>query len=160
MPSSLVLTLDFAAHRNFAFLQAVAGDFTAFYSARRIRNCNAYALDKEFRPKMRSALDYYNTNAKTLSRDTKINALMSQVEDMRTVLGRNLQLLIDREVRIDRLVEKSQQTRRDSLVFMQKSIRLKREARNKSMKLSLLIGGSFLLLVLIFIFRGIKQGWF
>jgi hypothetical protein len=144
---------------NFAFLQAVASDFTSNYSARRIRNCNAYALDKDFRPTLRTALNYYNTNAKALSRDAKINALMGQVEDMKTVLGRNMQLLIDRETRIDRLMQKSQQTKRDSLVFKQKSIRMKREQRNKSWKMTLVMGGTFLCLVLVFMFVGIRKGW-
>lgn len=147
-------------YRNFAFLQAVARDFTAKYSARRIRTCNAYALDKDFRGTLRSTLNYYNNNSKTLSQDQKINALMTQVEDMRSILGRNITLMIERETRIDRLVEKSEQTRRDSLVFKRNSVQIKKAARNKSYKLSFLIAGIFLLLFLILIFAGIKNGWF
>lgn len=142
-------------HRNFAFLQSVARDFTAKYSARRIRNCNAYALDKDFRPTLRSALNYYNNNAASLSRDHKVNALMAQVEDMKTLLGRNINLLIERDTKIDRLMEKSEQTKRDSLIFKRKSIRMKREARNKNAKLGILIAGCFVLLFLILLRVGL-----
>lgn len=137
----------------------MAQDFSAKYSARRIRNCNAYALDKDFRPSMRTTLDYYNKNANTLSRDQKINALIAQVEDMKSLLGRNITLLLERETRIDRLVESSNQARRDSLLFKRQSLRMKREMRNKSYKLWFLIAGIFLLLFLILLFTGIKNGW-
>ena len=108
---------------------------------------------------MRSALDYYNTNSKTLSRDQKINELAAQVEDLKSVLGRNMTLLIERETRIDRLMEKSQQTRRDSLIFKRKSIRLKREARSRSIKLTLLMILGFVFLCVIIYFIGRNKGW-
>jgi len=147
-------------HRNFAFLQAIARDFATKYSARKIRTCNAYALDKDFRPTVRAAMDYYNTNATTLSRDHKISMLMAQVDDLRNILGRNVHLLIERETKIDSLMEKSEQTRIDSLVFKKQSIRMKREQRNKSIKLSILIGGFFFLIFLYFLSMGFKYGWF
>ncbi len=155
-----LLTANFFVCRNFAFLQAAARDFTTKYSARRIRTCNAYALDKDFRGSLRSTLNYYNTNSKVLSRDQKIDALMTQVEDMRSILGRNITLLIERETKIDRLMEKSEQTRRDSLVFKRNSNHLKRATRNKSYKMAFLIAGIFLLLSLLLIFVLVKEGSF
>jgi len=93
-------------------------------------------------------MDYYNNNAKTLSQDHKVRALMAQVDDLRSILGRNVNLLIERETRIDTLVEKSEQTMIESQVFKKKSIKMKREERRKSIKMSILIGGFFLLLFL------------
>jgi Synaptobrevin len=105
-------------------------------------------------------MDYYNTNATTLSQDHKISMLMAQVDDLRNVLGRNVHLLLERETKIDSLMEKSEQTRIDSLVFKKQSIRMKREQRNKSIKMSILIGGFFFLVFLYFLSIGIKYGWF
>eukprot|EP00934_Nitzschia_sp_Nitz4_P006628 Nitzschia sp. Nitz4//scaffold3_size479765//123077//123949//NITZ4_000053-RA/size479765-processed-gene-0.65-mRNA-1//1//CDS//3329550617//6618//frame0 len=141
----------------FAFLQAVNRDFVSTYTARRIRNCNAYAMDKDFKPTLRSTLDYYNLNRAKLSRDQKINALMAQIEDMKAVLGRNITLLLERETKIDRLVEKSERTRRDSLIFKKKSIRVKRELRQKSYKLWFLIAGLIATLILVVLLVGLKQ---
>ncbi len=140
-------------------MQAVARDFNAKYSPRKIRNCNAYALDKEFRPTVRAALDYYNTNAKMLSQEQRVTMLMAQVDDLRNVLGRNVNLLIQQETKIDTLIEKSEQTKKDSLVFKRKSIRMKREQRTKSIKLSILIGGGGVLFLLILIIAIAKSGW-
>lgn len=102
-------------------------------------------------------MDYYNLNRSKLSRDQKINALVAQIEDMKSVLGRNITLLLERETKIDRLVEKSEQTRIDSLVFKRKSMQVKREQRTKSIKLWFIIAGMFLLLFLILLFRGLKK---
>ena len=102
-------------------------------------------------------MDYYNLNRATLSRDHKINALIAQVEDMKTVLGRNITLLMERETKIDRLMEKSEQTRLDSLVFKRKSIRMKKQARAKSYKLWFLIAGLILGIFGTILYAGIKK---
>lgn len=102
-------------------------------------------------------MDYYNVNRTTLSRDHKINALVAQVEDMKTVLGRNITLLLEREGKIDRLMQKSEQTRRDSMVFKRKSIRMKKEARQKSYKLWFLIAGMFLVIFVTVLYAGMKR---
>mmetsp|Transcript_101687 Transcript_101687/g.152374 ORF Transcript_101687/g.152374 Transcript_101687/m.152374 type:complete len:273 (-) Transcript_101687:172-990(-) len=132
---------------NFAFLQAVANDFTDKYTPRRIKNCNAYALDKDFKPLLRTAMDYYNTNHKMLGRDVKINGLLTKVEDMKALLGRNLHLLLERDQKLERLVEKSEQTRIDSLVFKKKAVKLKNHHRGQSYKLGFLIAGIFVLIL-------------
>lgn len=81
---------------------------------------------------------------------------MAQVDDLRNVLGRNVNLLIERETRMDSLMEKSEQTKKDSLVFKRKSIRMKREQRTKSIKMSILIGGCFFLVLLILVRKAVK----
>lgn len=94
-----------------------------------------------------------------LSQDQRVNMLMAQVDDLRNVLGRNVNLLIQQETKINSLIEKSEQTKKDSLVFKRKSIRMKREQRNKSFKLSILIAGGGVLLLLILITLIAKSGW-
>jgi hypothetical protein len=128
-------------------LQTVANDFTDKYTARRIKNCNAYALDKDFKPLLRTSMDYYNLNHKSLGRDAKINGLLTKVEDMKSVLGRNLHLLLEREQKLERLFEKSEQTRKDSLIFKKKSVNFKKHSETQSYKLSFLIAGIFVLIL-------------
>jgi hypothetical protein len=132
---------------NFAFLQAIANDFCDKYTARRIKNCNAYALDKDFKPLLRTAMDYYSTNHKSLGRDVKINGMLTRVEDMKSVLGRNLHLLLERDQKLQSLVEKSEQTRRDSLIFKKKTVKLKNHHKLQSYKLGFLIAGAFVLIL-------------
>ena len=92
-------------------------------------------------------MDYYNTNRATLGRDEKVNQLMAQVEDMKTVLGRNIQLMLEREHKVNSLLETSEQARKDSLVFRKKSIYMKRQQRAKNRKLWCLIAGILLVIV-------------
>ena len=132
---------------NFAFLQAVARDFTGIYSARRIKNCNAYALDKDFSPKLRSTMHYYNINHTRLSRDQQVNQLMAKVEDLKSVLGRNIELMLERETQLDALMAKSEMARRDSLVFKKRSVKLKNHFWWKSYKLWILIALTLLVFV-------------
>lgn len=92
-------------------------------------------------------MHYYNINHDKLSRDQKVNELMAQVEDMKTVLGRNLHLLLDRETKLNNLLETSQQAKRDSLVFRKRSKSIRMQYRNRNTKLWLLIGGTLFLIL-------------
>lgn len=104
-------------------------------------------MDKQFAPNLRSSMHYYNINHDKLSRDQKVNELMAQVEDMKTVLGRNLHLLLDRETKLNNLLETSQQAKRDSLVFRKRSKSIRMQYRNRNTKLWLLIGGTLFLIL-------------
>uniref|UniRef100_A0A7R9WY67 V-SNARE coiled-coil homology domain-containing protein n=1 Tax=Craspedostauros australis TaxID=1486917 RepID=A0A7R9WY67_9STRA len=125
---------------NFAFLQAISKDFKAKYSTRKVKKAHAYAMDKDFAPTVRSVMHYYNTNHNELSRNQQIEKLKAQVEDLGDIMGRNLNLLLEREVKFDRLVDKSEQMKRDSLVFKKRAKKVKRQTMWKSYKLSILIG--------------------
>lgn len=124
---------------NFAYLQALAHDFGGRYSKRRIRNANSYAMDKEFQPMMRSTMHHYNIHRTELSRDHQVDSLLAKVEDLKNVLGRNMELLLEREQQLDSLVDKATQARLDSLVFKKQSAKAKRQMMIKSHKMWILI---------------------
>ena len=136
---------------NFAFLQAIAKDFQGEYSARRIKNCNAYALDKQFKPRLRTAMDYYNTHQTELGQDAKINAMLTKVEDMKSTIGKNIHLLLERDQKLSRLVEKSEQAKADTEIFKKKSKKLEKEMRGKNTKLWLILASIFILLIFTFV---------
>ena len=125
--------------RNFAFLQAISKEFVASFNRRRIQNCNAYALDKQFRPILRTTLHYYNTHHNELSKDQQVTKLLAQVEDMKAVLGRNINLLLERETRLDRLVDKSEQLKHDTQVFKKRTSTLVKDKKWKNVKYIALI---------------------
>lgn len=122
-------------YRNFAFLQALAHDFGARYNKRRIKVANSYAMDKEFKPVVRSTMHHYNMNRSDLSRDAQVNELLAKVEDLKNVLGRNLQLLLHREEQLDNLMVKSEKARRDSMVFKKHTTKLKKHTMMKNYKM-------------------------
>jgi hypothetical protein len=133
--------------RNFAFLQAISRDFTATFNRRRIDKANAYSLDKQFRPSLQSTMHYYNTHHTELSRDVQINALLAKVEDMKTVMGRNIALLLEREGKLDRLLDKSEQMKIESMVFKKRAKQVKRYYTNKSCEMWCLIFGTILVII-------------
>ncbi|KAL3910567.1 MAG: hypothetical protein SGILL_007644 [Bacillariaceae sp.] len=124
---------------NFAFLQALAHDFGGRYSKRRIRNANAYGMDKDFKPMIRSAMHHYNINREDLMRDAQVNRLLGKVEDLKNVLGRNMELMLEREHQLDSLMDKATQARRDSMVFKKKGTKVKKTMMMKSYKMWFLI---------------------
>ncbi len=122
---------------NFGFLQEIAREFGARYTKRRIQGANSYAMDKDFKPVIRSKMHHYNVHRQEIMREEnpQINNLLAQVEDLKTVLGRNLNLLLERDEYIDNLMDKAVQARRDSLVFKRKSRRVKKHVGMKAFKM-------------------------
>ena len=126
---------------NFAFLQAISHEFGGKYSQRKIRNANSYAFDKTFHPVLRSTLHHYNIHREKIIREdnAQIDQLMTQVEDLKSVLGRNLTLLLERDQHLNSLMDKASQARQDSMVFKRKSIKAKQQMERKNKKTIFLI---------------------
>jgi Synaptobrevin len=128
-------SLTASSGRNFAFLQALSHDFGARYSKRRIKDANSYAMDKEFKPVVKSTMHHYNIHRAELSRDAHINELLAKVEDLKSVLGRNLDLLLHRDDQLGTLMVKSEKARRDSMVFRKQAQKVKNHTMMVSYKI-------------------------
>lgn len=126
---------------NFAFLKAISRDFAAKYSKRRIKNANSYSLDKDFKSILRSTMHHYNIERNQMIREenSQIDHLRAQVEDLTIVMGRNLNLLLDRGMHIDSLMDKASQARRDSMVFKKRTVKVKKSMEMKAYKMWFLI---------------------
>ena len=92
----------------------------------RIRTANAYALDKNFGPTMRSAMHYHNIHHKELRQEEKVTRMLAQVQDIRDVMGRNLHMILERGQRFDGILAKSDKLNADADVFRKKSREAKR----------------------------------
>jgi len=126
---------------NFAFLQALSHDFGGRYSKRRIKNANSYAFDKDFKPVLRSTMHHYNIHRKDIIREenAQIDHLLGKVEDLKNILGRNLNLLLERDQHLDSLMHKASQARQDSMVFKKNSVKVKNHLATKAYKMWFLI---------------------
>jgi len=125
------LTLYFVSHRNFAFLENIQQEFVKMYRKGRIRTANAYALDKNFSPNMRSAMHYHNVNHKKLRQEEKVTRLLVQVSDIRDVMGRNLNMILERGEKFDGILARSDKLNADASVFRKKSRQAKRAMQRK-----------------------------
>lgn len=116
---------------NFAFLQQIQQEFSKQNRFRIISMANAYGMDKKFAPNFRSALHYYNINHSTLRQDDKVTAMMAQVEDMKDVMGRSIQLSMRRAANLERMLQKTDEMEADIQVFYKKAKVIKKRKKKQ-----------------------------
>jgi hypothetical protein len=88
-------------------------------------------MEKKFMPILRSAVHYHNINAAKISQDKHVQTAIGKVEDMKVVMGRNLNLLMERGENIDALASKSDHLREDASIFKRQSTRMRNKLRRK-----------------------------
>lgn len=81
---------------------------------------------------LRSGMHYHNINHKKLSSDAKVQALLAQVEDFKSVMGRNINILLENQPKFDRLQQMSDDLRQDANIFKKKSKILEQKTRRKN----------------------------
>jgi hypothetical protein len=106
---------------NFAFLDHICADFTKQYRKSRIEKANAYALDKAFTPKVRTAMHYHNVNHKTIAQEERVKKLLTKVDYMKRVMGVSINLLLEKGENLQKLVQKSDELETDAKIFRKKS---------------------------------------
>lgn len=119
-------------------MENLEGEFKKKFSARRIDKANAYGMEKSFSSVMSSALHHYNVNRSSFSTEELVRQRTAQIDDLKTVMGSNINLMLKRGENVEKLMEKSEALRRDSMVFQKQSNQLKKEMRRKSWCLTLL----------------------
>mmetsp|Transcript_10409 Transcript_10409/g.14701 ORF Transcript_10409/g.14701 Transcript_10409/m.14701 type:complete len:270 (-) Transcript_10409:1775-2584(-) len=134
---------------SFAFLDHVQTEFTKNYNSRKIDTAKAGAMVQSFSPELRSSIHHYNVNHVALSQDEKVRALTVQVDDLKSIMGNNLTLLIERVEDIDKLVDKSEQMKRDSLVFQKRTKQVHRKMSRKSTNVQVVLVVAVVFLIYI-----------
>jgi hypothetical protein len=129
LPHRLFFFLLLDSH--FAFLQHVQREFTKLYRQGRIQRSNAYAMNSSFGPAMRSAMHYHNTHHRQLRQEEKVKRIQAQVEDMKTVVGRNIEVLLQRGEKFDSMLDRSENLRADAAVFKKRTVRNRRIQRRR-----------------------------
>jgi hypothetical protein len=132
---------------NFAFLDHIHQEFNKHYRPRRIQSANAYAMEKKFMPILRSAVHYHNVNAAKIGQDKHVQTALGKVEDMKVVMGRNLNLLMERGENIDALASKSDFLREDASIFRRKSMRMRNKMQRKWICMAAIIAAIVLVLI-------------
>ncbi|KAL7567799.1 hypothetical protein ACA910_000551 [Epithemia clementina (nom. ined.)] len=126
---------------NFAFLNRMYVEFSRLYTQRRIEGANAFGMEKTFRPNMRSAMHYYNVNHDKISQEPKVAKLTTQVQALTQIMGRNLNLLLERGEDLEVMAAQTNELQEEAQVFYRKSKVMKRQLRLKYYKTILLRWG-------------------
>jgi hypothetical protein len=117
---------------NFHLLHQIQAEFTKLYGFRRINTAHAYSLDNTFAPVLRSAIHYHNVNHRELASDVKVQKIQSKVDNLQSILGRNISLVLDNQQRMEKLLATSEVMREDALVFRRKSQRVLQSTKKKN----------------------------
>jgi len=125
----------FANTRNYGFLEAVRKELTDKFSADKLEKARAYELEKSFSPLLSNFLHYFNTNPDAGSTDAKVIVLAAHVEDLKGVIGDNIQILLRRGECIESLASKAVDLEDQATVFKKRSSVAKETVKRKYHKM-------------------------
>jgi vesicle-associated membrane protein 7 len=108
-----------------------------------------------FKPTMRSAMHHYNVNHDKLARDEKVQALLARVDDMKSVMGRNINLLMERGEKFDHLVQKSDALVEDAQIFKKRARIIDRKRRRKTCMTRAICGSLICIMILVLLFSAV-----
>ena len=110
---------------------SIEQEFTKMFRSGRINTANAYSLTNNFSSTMRASMHYHNIHAKEIRQDDKVKALLIRTENIRTVMGRNLNMILERGEKFNTLLSKSEALNKDAQVFKKKSKQAKHMMQRK-----------------------------
>lgn len=102
-------------------------------------------------PILRSAVHYHNVNAAKISQDIHVQTALGKVEDMKVVMGRNLNLLMERGENLDILASKSDGLRQDASVFKRRSTRMRNKMQRKWICMMAIVAAIVLILMYLIV---------
>lgn len=130
------------------FLERIKEDFTNKYTGGKAATAIALSLNREFGPKLKEHMHYCMEHPDEVSKISKVQAQVSQVKG---IMMENIERIIDRQEKIDGLVDKTENLRSQAHDFRQGGDQLRRKLWWQNMKIKLLILAIIIVLILIII---------
>ena len=128
----------------FAFLEKTQHFLQKFKDEGRV--ATAHSLDKPFKPMLKKNMEFCMEHPQEL---TKTAAVQKQVGDVKNILVQNIESVLDRQVKLGILVEKTDDLKYSADNFKKTSQQVRRKMWWVNMKMKLLV--IFLVLVLVFV---------
>jgi len=135
---------------NFAFLDALQKEFGHKHSPHKIKKAKRGAYTKGFGKTLRNLVHKYNVERTEVAADAKVHGVTTQVEQLKQVMGENIQLALRRSKNLDALIIESDQLEHDANVFKKRSRSLKKDVGRKNTKMKIYMGAGAVLLLVIF----------
>eukprot|EP00762_Andalucia_godoyi_P002750 ANDGO_04486.mRNA.1 Vesicle-associated membrane protein 713 len=127
---------DFSRRVAFAFLKDVRGRWIAQFGARGSQAL-AFTMQDEFSKVLKTQMNYFSTNPNA----DKLTTVKNQIDEVKNVMVKNIDMVLEREEKLQVLVEKSDDLTRNAGAFRKQGSALKRAMWWKNAKLTLLIVG-------------------
>ncbi|GMI73503.1 vesicle-associated membrane protein 726 [Hibiscus trionum] len=131
-----------------AFLERIKEDFTKRYGGGKAATASANSLSKEFGPKLKEQMQYCIDHPEEISKIAKVKA---QVSEVKGVMIENIEKVLDRGVKIEILVDKTENLRSQAQDFRQIGTRMRRKMWLQNMKVKLIVLGILIALILIIV---------
>jgi len=142
---------EFGRRLPFAYLEDLKNRFKASYGERG-RTAVALSMNQDFSKVMANLMDYYSNNPNA----DKMNKVKGEIDDVKNVMVQNIERVLERNERIELLVNKTETLSNNAFKFKKSSTALKRSMWWKNVKLILLI--IFIILVVIYVLVAIICG--
>ncbi|KAK8631093.1 hypothetical protein V6N13_079857 [Hibiscus sabdariffa] len=117
-----------------AFLEIIKEEFTKRYGGGKAATASANSLSKEFGPKLKERMQYCIDHPEEISKIAKVKA---QVSEVKGVMIENIEKVLDRGVKIDILVDKTENLRSQAQDFRQQGTQMRRKMWLQNMKLKM-----------------------
>ncbi|KEH22818.1 synaptobrevin-like protein [Medicago truncatula] len=131
-----------------AFLDRIKEDFTKRYGGGKAATATSKSLNKEFGPKLKEHMQYCVEHPEEVSKLAKVKAQVSQVQD---VMLENIDQVLNRQVKIDVLMDKTDNLRDQAQVFRREGGQLRRKMWFQNMKIKLIVLAIIIVIILIIV---------
>ncbi|CAK8541580.1 unnamed protein product [Lathyrus sativus] len=142
----LVAVESFDRHIAMAFLDRIKEDFTKRYSGGKAATAIAKSLNKEFGPKLKEHMQYCVEHPEEVSKLVKVKAQVSEVQE---VMMQNIDQILNRQVKIDVLMDKTEKLHNQAQDFRGQTGKLKRKMWFQNMKIKLIVLAIIVVIILI-----------
>ncbi|KAK7255925.1 hypothetical protein RIF29_29353 [Crotalaria pallida] len=154
----VVAVESFGRQIAMGFLERVKEDFTKRYGGGKAATATEKSLNKEFGPKLKEHMQYCVEHQEEVSKVAKVKAQVSEVQE---VMKANIDQVLDRQVKIDVLMDKTENLHVQAQDFRDNGNQIRRKMWLKNMKIKLIVLGiiiAFILIIVLSVCRGFNCG--
>ncbi|GAB2277210.1 hypothetical protein Dimus_011917 [Dionaea muscipula] len=141
-----------------AFLERVKDDFNNKYGGGKAATALAQSLNKDFGPKLKEHMQYCVDHPEEMNKLAKVQ---SQISEVKGVMRENIEKVLDRDEKIQLLVDKTDNLRNQAQEFRQQGTQMRRKMWLQNMKIKLIVLGiiiALIILIVLSVCHGFKCG--
>jgi len=135
---------SFSRRNCFMFLSDIAGRFEATFNDRGLV-ANAYEMNEEFHRVLQSQMQYFTRHKDPMAQ------VKGEVDEVKDLVSQTIEKVIDRNERIELIVDRSEELSRSSYSFRRSSTTLKRAMMCKNLKTTLTLAAVILVIIIVIV---------
>ena len=142
---------NYPIYTAFEFLEVIKENFETTFTKIQINQAYAYSFNNEFKHIIQSKMDYYNEHTLTKN-ENQLNLLKEGLLNTKTELLNSQNFLDERNEKMELIVFKAENMKKDSVFYYNKSKKVKQKIKNNKILYRILfILALFLIFIIIII---------